>query len=92
MTTNYKKQMDSSLFSVIHESGHAVYELGINDELTQTLAGQGASMGMHESQSRFFENIIGRNSAFWTPLYGKLQELFPEQLKGVEQRFCHGSE
>lgn len=40
-------------------------------------------MGMHESQSRFFENIIGRNAAFWVPLYGKLKELFPEQLKGV---------
>lgn len=40
-------------------------------------------MGMHESQSRFFENIIGRNEAFWVPLYSKLKELFPEQLKGV---------
>ncbi len=83
MTTHYKKQMDSSLFSVIHESGHAVYEMGIDDDLTQTLLGQGASMGMHESQSRFFENIIGRSEAFWIPNYAKLKELFPEQLKGV---------
>ncbi len=83
ITTHYKKQMDSSLFSVIHEAGHGIYEMGIDDSLTQTLAGQGASMGMHESQSRFFENIIGRREAFWVPLYGKVKELFPEQLKGV---------
>lgn len=84
ITTHYNDRVDSSLFSVIHESGHGIYEMGIPDELTQTLVGQGASMGMHESQSRFFENIIGRNQAFWMPLYGKLQELFPEQLGGVQ--------
>lgn len=85
ITTHYGRRLDSSLFSVIHEAGHAVYELGIGDELTQTLAGQGASMGMHESQSRFFENIIGRRDAFWIPLYGELQKLFPEQLGGVSR-------
>ncbi len=85
LTTHYKEQVDSSLFSVIHEAGHGIYELDIEDELTQTLIGQGASMGMHESQSRFFENIIGRNGAFWTPVYKKLQELFPEQLEKVSR-------
>ncbi len=83
MTTHYSDHVDGSLFSVIHESGHAVYELGIDDELTQTLAGQGASMGMHESQSRFFENMIGRNEYFWKPVYKKMQELFPRQLGKV---------
>ncbi len=83
ITTHYTDRMDNSLFSVIHEAGHGIYELGIGDDLTQTLVGQGASMGMHESQSRFFENIIGRNEAFWVPLYSWLKELFPEQLKGV---------
>lgn len=83
ITTNYTDRVDSSIFSIIHEAGHGIYELGIGDELTQTLAGQGASMGMHESQSRFFENIIGRSPAFWTPIYDKLVELFPEQLKKV---------
>lgn len=82
ITTHYTDHLDSSLFSVIHEAGHGVYELGIGDELTLTPAGQGASMGMHESQSRFFENIIGRSPAFWAPIYGKLQELFP-QLKDI---------
>lgn len=83
ITTHYSDAVDSSLFSVIHEAGHGIYELGVWDELTQTLIGQGASMGMHESQSRFFENIIGRNGAFWVPLYPKVQEIFPEQLGHV---------
>ncbi len=83
ITTHYTDRVDSSIFSVIHESGHAVYEMGIRDELTLTPAGQGASMGMHESQSRFFENIIGRSRAFWVPVYGRVQEVFPEQLGKV---------
>lgn len=88
ITTCYNNHVDDSLFSVIHESGHAIYELGIPDSLTQTLAGQGTSMGMHESQSRFFENIIGRNQAFWVPVYETLQKQFPHQLGSVSmERF-----
>lgn len=83
ITTHYDDRVDSSIFSVIHETGHAIYEMGIADELSQTLVGQGASMGMHESQSRFFENMIGRDEAFWVPVYGKLQEYFPEELGNV---------
>lgn len=91
ITTHYSDRVDSSIFSVIHEAGHGIYELGINDRLTLTLAGQGASMGMHESQSRFFENIIGRNPAFWEPLYGQMQEWFPEQLNHISlQQFTEG--
>ena len=87
MTTRYTDRVDSAMFSVIHESGHGVYEMGIRDDLTQTMAGKGASMGMHESQSRFFENIIGRSQAFWEPIYGRLQELFPDAFSeiGLEQ-------
>lgn len=83
ITTHYLDRIDSSIYSVIHESGHAVYELGIRDDLTQTPVGQGASMGMHESQSRFFENIMGRNRNFWVPVYGKIQEIFGSPLKDV---------
>ena len=83
ITTHYLDRIDSSIYSVIHESGHAVYELGIRDDLTQTPAGQGASMGMHESQSRFFENIMGRNRNFWVPIYGKMQEIFGSPLTNV---------
>lgn len=83
ITTSYQERIDSSIYSVIHESGHAIYELGIRDDLTQTAVGQGASMGMHESQSRFFENIIGRNRNFWIPIYGTIQEIFGEPLSSV---------
>lgn len=85
ITTHYSELLSSSLFSVIHEAGHGIYEQGIADELTQTFVGQGASMGMHESQSRFFENMIGRNEAFWVPLYEKLQALFPQQLASIDR-------
>ena len=54
ITTHYSRRVDSSLFSVIHEAGHGIYEMGIRNDLTLTPVGQGASMGMHESQSRFF--------------------------------------
>lgn len=84
ITTHYGKRIDSSIFSVIHETGHALYELGIRDDLTLTPVGQGASMGMHESQSRFFENMIGRNQAFWEPVYDKLTAIFGQPLSEVE--------
>ncbi len=83
ITTHYGKNLDSSLFSIIHETGHALYELGVRDDLTQTLVGEGASMGMHESQSRFFENILGRNRSFWVPVYAKLQKAFPDNLGNI---------
>lgn len=83
ITTHYDDCLDHSLFSVIHEGGHGLYEMGIDDRLTQTILGQGASMAMHESQSRFMENVIGRSRAFWEPLYGKVQDLFPQQLKKI---------
>ena len=83
ITTHYGESIDSSIFSVIHETGHALYELGIRDDLTQTLVGQGASMGMHECQSRFFENIIGRNKAFWEPIFDTVADMFGTPLKSV---------
>lgn len=79
----YEKNLESAIFSVIHESGHALYEMGVDEDFTQTLLGGGTSMGMHESQSRFFENVIGRSEAFWKPVYPKLVETYPEQLKNV---------
>lgn len=85
ITTRYdERDVASSLYSVIHECGHAIYELGCDDCYNYTLAAGGASMGMHESQSRFFENIIGRSRAFVGVLFPKLQALFPEQLGDVD--------
>lgn len=80
ITTHYGARIDTSLFSVIHEAGHALYELGIRDDLTQTPVGQGASMGMHECQSRFFENILGRSRAFWEPIYETITAYYGEPL------------
>lgn len=82
-THYYEDNPASAIFSTIHEGGHALYEQGIRDELTQTLVGEGASCAMHESQSRFYENMIGRSEAFWEPLYPKLVSTFPEQLGTV---------
>jgi carboxypeptidase Taq len=84
ITNKYiENNLESAMFSIIHETGHALYEMNIDDSLTQTLAGTGTSMGMHESQSRFYENIIGRSKAFWTPIYDKLVDTYPENLKNI---------
>lgn len=82
-THYYKDNLSSGILSTIHEGGHALYEQGIRDEFTQTLVGEGASCAMHESQSRFYENVLGRSEAFWEPLYPKLQDTFPKQLGQV---------
>ncbi|MDO5521565.1 MAG: carboxypeptidase M32 [bacterium] len=80
----YENNLITALFSTIHESGHAIYEMQIRDDLTLTMIGAGASMAVHESQSRFYENIIGKSKEFWKPIYNQLVENFPEQLKDVE--------
>lgn len=85
----YENAPENAIFSVIHESGHGIYEMNVSDDLTQTPVGGGASCGMHESQSRLMENMIGRSQAFWEPVYPKLQETFPEQLAGLSlSDFC----
>ena len=87
----YEHNLESAIFSIIHETGHALYEMGIDNDITQTLVGTGTSMGMHESQSRFYENIVGRSEAFWKPIYSKLQKYFPEQLSEISlDTFIHG--
>lgn len=84
ITTHYKeKAVAESMYSVIHEGGHALYELGIRDDLQYTCLAGGVSMGIHESQSRFYENIIGRSLPFIEAIFPKMQEFFPDQLKGV---------
>ena len=65
ITTHYDlHNVASSMYSVLHEGGHALYELGIRDDLQYTCLAGGVSMGVHESQSRFYENLIGRSRAF----------------------------
>ena len=85
ITTHYfEDDVASSMYSVIHEGGHAIYELGIDPDYDYTALSGGVSMGIHESQSRFFENLIGRSEAFITAIWPKLTELFPEQLAGAD--------
>jgi len=74
----------SSIFAAIHELGHALYEQQVDEMFDMTNLNSGASMGIHESQSRFYENIIGRSKAFWEAHFDKLKTLFSHQLKDVE--------
>ncbi len=82
-THYYESDFLSSLFSVIHEGGHALYELHISPALRYTVLAEGSCTAIHESQSRLFENYIGRSREFLTFLWPKLNELFPEHLGGV---------
>ncbi|MEW6046451.1 MAG: carboxypeptidase M32 [Bacillota bacterium] len=70
----------SALFSAIHEGGHALYMQGIPESLKRTPLFEGASLGVHESQSRLWENVVGRSRAFWQFFLPKARALFPEQL------------
>jgi carboxypeptidase Taq len=92
ITTRYfPKNILSGLFSIIHETGHALYELGFDPKLRGTSLADGASMGIHESQSRLWENVIGRSLPFWEGLFPLLQGRFSEQLKDVSaQEFYRG--
>ncbi len=85
-THYYANDVSNSMYSVIHEGGHALYELGVGKEYERTFLSGGVSMGIHESQSRLFENLIGRSEEFIALIFPKLQELFPEQLAGVDAR------
>ena len=86
ITTHYHEEDPfSSMYSVIHEGGHALYEMDVRDDLQFTGLAGGVTMGVHESQSRFYENIIGRSRAFCAPLLKFLKEVFPEQMKGVTE-------
>jgi carboxypeptidase Taq len=79
----------SGMFSVIHETGHALYEAGFPPELRGTCLADGASMAIHESQSRFWENVIGRSLPFWEGLFPVLRDFFPAQLAGVNAGQFH---
>ena len=70
------------MFSAIHEGGHAIFQQNADPSLHGTDADDCCYMGVHESQSRFYENILGRRRSFWVPVYSKIQELLPD-LKQV---------
>ena len=81
ITTRVKENyFNDSFFSTIHEAGHAMYEQGIRNDFEGTPLASGTSAGVHESQSRLWENVVGRGRGFWEFFYPKLQEAFPHQL------------
>ncbi len=84
ITTHYlQDDVTSAIFSSLHEGGHALYEQNIAPELAGSLLSGGTSMGIHESQSRLWENKIGRSRAFWDRYYNDLQKHFPDHLAKV---------
>lgn len=84
LTTNYSPaRMDKALYTSLHESGHGMYEQGVSPAYSRTPLGGGVSMGIHESQSRLFENIVGRSRGFWGHYLPVLSEEFPGAFEGV---------
>ena len=72
--------LNPALFGALHESGHAMYEQGTHPDLARTPLARGTSLGIHESQSRMMENMVGRSRGFWQAHFPILQAFFPEQL------------
>ncbi|MGB1253394.1 MAG: carboxypeptidase M32 [Candidatus Promineifilaceae bacterium] len=79
----YPDFLSPGLFGVLHESGHAMYEQGTHSDFARTPLARGTSLGIHESQSRGIENIVGRSLPFWKRHYATLQDLYPAQLGSV---------
>ena len=83
LTTRYREQGLESIWSTLHEAGHGLYAHGIADEHLRTPLAGAPSLGLNESQSRTWENLVGRGRPFWTHWYGVLQEQFPAALGSV---------
>jgi carboxypeptidase Taq len=79
-TRVYEDDIGQALFATLHEAGHAIYEQGVSAAFEGTRLGSGASMGVHESQSRLWENVVGRSRGFWEHFYPRLRDAFPEHF------------
>ncbi len=85
ITTRFNKNyLPTAMFGTMHECGHALYELGIDKKFNRSPLADGASMAIHESQSRMWENMIGRSKPFWNHFFPMLRELFPTQLGNID--------
>jgi carboxypeptidase Taq len=82
-TRVYEDDIGQALFSTLHEAGHALYEQGVSSAFEGSPLGYGSSAGIHESQSRLWENVVARGRAFWQHFYPLLQQTFPQPLAGV---------
>jgi carboxypeptidase Taq len=90
ITTRVKENdLGDALFSTLHEAGHALYEQGVDPGYEGTRLDSGTSMGVHESQSRLWENLVGRSRGFWEHFYPQLREVFPEPFKTVPLETFH---
>jgi len=85
LTTRYKEDDITSIHTAMHECGHGLYEHGVSQALERTPLCHGVSSALHESQSRLWENIVGRSRPFWNYFYPSFQAAFPEALGGVDQ-------
>jgi len=80
----HERDLGDGLFATIHEVGHALYEQGVPDALLGTPSGELSSLGLHESQSRLWENLVGRSAPFWRHWLPVLQRLFPDVVADVD--------
>ncbi|MEE9555022.1 MAG: carboxypeptidase M32 [candidate division Zixibacteria bacterium] len=84
ITTRYdKNHFPQAFFGILHEAGHGIYEQGLPVEYYGAPCGESASLGIHESQSRMWENMVGRSKSFWKHFFPKAQKTFPEALSDV---------
>ncbi len=88
-TRTHETMPQSAIFSTVHEGGHALYELGSPDKFERTLLAGGSTLGLHESQSRLWENQVARSLPFWHYYYPILQAFFPQQLGNVSMTTFH---
>ena len=84
-----ENDLRDALFSTLHEAGHAMYEQGVSVALDGTPLGKGVSAGVHESQSRLWENVVGRSYGFWNHFYPLLRRIFPQQLESASLAVFH---
>jgi carboxypeptidase Taq len=84
VTSRFEDESLTGLFALMHEVGHGLYESGIDPALARTTLDSGVSLGVHESQSRLWENLVGRSEPFWTRWLPRLAEAMPQTLGAVE--------
>jgi len=85
LTTRYNEHhFPGAFFGTLHEAGHGIYEQGLSDDDYGLASGESCSLGIHESQSRMWENLVGRSKAFWQHFYPSAQRAFPSALRDVD--------
>ena len=89
LTTNFHEDSLHGILSCLHEFGHGIYERQVDPVFTRTPLAEGVSSAFHESQSRMWENLVGRSLSTWAFFYPRLQEEFPEQFAGVPLETFH---